>query len=142
MNNHIQLEITETQPFAGGIAFGETGSYERIKGIAHYSVDPTAPAQAGITDLHNAFQNSDGLVEFSADFMILRPVNASQSNRRIFYDWGNRGNIRSLQFFNDAIGSNDPIKPKHAGNGFLFRRGYTIVFSAWQGDLLRSEERV
>ncbi len=141
MNNHIQLEITETQPFAGGIAFGETGSYERIKGIAHYSVDPTAPAQAGITDLHNAFQNSDGLVEFSADFMILRPVNASQSNRRIFYDWGNRGNIRSLQFFNDAIGSNDPIKPKHAGNGFLFRRGYTIVFSAWQGDLLAGDGR-
>ena len=35
--------------------------------------------------------------------------------------------MRALQFFNDAPGSNDPRTAAHAGNGFLMRRGYTVV---------------
>ncbi|MBT6093487.1 MAG: hypothetical protein HOH04_01305 [Rhodospirillaceae bacterium] len=141
MTNKITLEITDRQPFADGMAFGDVGAYERIKGRAHYAVDPDAPAQAGIVDLDKAPRNTDGLVEFSADVMILTPVDPKKGNRRIFYDWGNRGNIRALQFFNDAQGSNDPLVPEHAGNGFFFRRGYSVVFSAWQGDLLPGDGR-
>ncbi len=141
MINTITLEITDRQPFASGMTFGDVGAYERIKGRAHYAVDPGAPAQTGITDLDKAPRNADGLVEFSADVMILTPIDQDKGNRRIFYDWGNRGNIRSLQFFNDALGSNNPLTPAHAGNGYLFRRGYSVVFSAWQGDLLAGDGR-
>ena len=65
----------------------------------------------------------------------------AKGNRRLFFDWANRGNKRCLQFFNDAPGSNDPRSASHAGNGFLMRRGYTIVWLAWQGDLLPGDGR-
>src|SRR3546814_19033069 len=72
--------------------------------------------------------NAKGLVEFSADFRILKPVDPARGSKRLFHDFGNRGNMRSLQFFNDAPGTNDPETLAHAGNGFFFRRGYTVVW--------------
>ena len=141
MTNRITLDIAEDVPFADGQSFGDIGPYRRLKGRAHYAVDAKAPAQAGIVDLDLAPVNEDGLVEFTSDVMILMPEDAERANRRIYFDWGNRGNIRSLQFFNDAVGSNAPITAAHAGNGFLFRRGYAVVFAAWQGDLLPGDGR-
>jgi hypothetical protein len=47
-----------------------------------------------------------------------------------------------LQFFNDASASNDPHTVAHAGNGFLMRRGYTVAWLAWQGDLLPGNGRM
>ena len=43
MTSRIEIEITERFPFAGGMAFGDVGPYERIKGRAHIAVDPKAP---------------------------------------------------------------------------------------------------
>ena len=42
---------------------------------------------------------------------------------------------------NDASHSNDPSSAAHAGNGFLMRRGYTVVWSGWQGDILAGDGR-
>ncbi len=47
-----------------------------------------------------------------------------------------------LQFFNDAPASNDQCTLAHAGNGFLMHGGYTVVWLAWQGDLLPGNERM
>lgn len=141
MVNKIQLDITERQAFADGMEFGDAGAYERLKAKARYAVDPQAAAQTGITDLDKAPVNTEGLVEFAADVMILTPVDRSKGNGRLFYDWGNRGNIRALQFFQDAVGSNEPISSDHAGNGYFFRRGYAVAFAAWQGDLLAGDGR-
>ncbi len=141
MTNKIQLDITERRAFADGMEFGDAGAYERLKAKARYAVDPQAAAQTGITDLDKAPVNTEGLVEFAADVMILTPVDRSKSNGRLFYDWGNRGNIRALQFFQDAVGSNEPTSSDHAGNGYFFRRGYAVVFAAWQGDLLAGDGR-
>ena len=141
MKSEIRLVIRDRTPFAEGMEFGETGSYERIKGRTHFAVDPDSEDYAGITDIDKAPRNRQGLVEFSADFLILSPQNPSKGNRRLFFDWGNRGNIRCLQFFNDALSCNDPRSVEHSGNGFLFRRGYTLVFGAWQGDLLAGDGR-
>ena len=142
MTNLVQLEIRDRRPFAGGQRFAGTGAYERIEGRAHYRVDPLAPAQAGVTDIALAPRDADGLVRFSADVFILQPADPALGNRRLFFDWGNRGNKRALQYFCDAEHSNDPETAAHAGNGFLFRRGYTVVFGAWQGDLLPGEGRM
>ncbi|MEX2450249.1 MAG: alpha/beta hydrolase domain-containing protein [Rhodospirillales bacterium] len=142
MTNKIELHIHDRAAFAGGHAFGDTGPYERLHGRAQYAVDPKAAAQAGIVDLDKAPVNDRGLVEFAADVFILRPADLSKGNRRLFYDFGNRGNMRALQFFNDAAYTNDPKTLAHAGNGFLFRRGYTFVWSAWQGDLFPGNGRV
>lgn len=142
MTNRINIKITRTQPFAEGIEFGDTGAYERLDGWAHFQVDPNAPAQAGIVDLDKAPMNTDGLVECSTEICILRPVDASRGNGRMIFDYGNRGNKRLVQYFNDAVASNDPITEAHAGNGYLFRRGYTVVWGAWQGDLLPGSGRM
>jgi hypothetical protein len=142
VTNKITLEITERTPFAEGHEFGAVGAYERLRGWAHHAVDPKAPAQALITDIDKAPVNAEGLVEFLAEFYMVRPVDAAKGNKRLFYDYGNRGNIRAFQFFNDAPHSNDPQSLKEAGNGYLMRRGYSFVWSAWEGDLLPGDGRV
>jgi len=142
MNNHVSVEISRRQSFAGGQEFGDAGGYERLDGWATVLVDPSAPAQAGIVDLDKAAVNPDGLVECATQICILRPVDAALGNRRMFFDYGNRGNKRALQYFNDAPASNEPVGAAHAGNGYLFRRGYTVVWGAWQGDLLSGGGRM
>ncbi len=141
MTNAITLAITDRRPFADGIAFGTAGAYERLTGRAHFAVDPGAPANAWVVDLDKAPRDAQGNVRFAADIMILAPADQARGNRRVFYDYGNRGHKRMLQFFNDAAHSNDPLTPAHAGNGFLMRRGYTVAWCAWEGDLLPGDGR-
>jgi Alpha/beta hydrolase domain len=142
MTNLIELQITDRRDFAGGHAFGSAGAYERLTGRAHFAVDPRAPAQQGITDLDKAPVDARGLVRCAADIMILKPKEMARGNKRLFLDYGNRGNKRMLQFFNDAPASNDPLSLEQAGNGFLMRRGYTVAWIAWEGDLLPGDGRM
>ena len=137
----LQLALRERSPFAGGYAFPGAGAYERIAGRLQLALDPKAPAQAGIVDIDKAAVGGDGRVHVSADFLLLRPVDLSKGNRRLLFDWANRGNKRCLQFFNDAPACNDPRSLAHAGNGFLMRRGYCIAWLAWQGDVLPGDGR-
>ena len=140
MNGALELRITEREPFADGHPFESAGPYERLVGRAHFAVDPDAPAYADVVDLDKAPHNAGGLVEYATDVCILKP--AGPGNRRLFFGYGNRGNKRELQFFNDAPASNAPRTLPDAGNGFLMRRGYTVVWAAWQGDLLPGEGRM
>ena len=137
----MHLDVIERAPFANGEKFGDTGAYELIRARARFSADPKAACNADITDIALAPTASDGRVPFAGDVLILKPADLARGNRRLFFDWGNRGNIRALQFFNDAPHSNDPRTSAHAGNAFLFRRGYTVVWGAWQGDLLAGDGR-
>jgi hypothetical protein len=142
VTNKLHFDITDRTPFADGHEFGAVGAYERLRGWVRYTVDPNAPAQSTIVDIDKAPVNADGLVEFSAEIYMLRPVDPAKGNKRVFYDYGNRGSLRAVQYFNDAPHSNDPKTLAHAGNGYFFRRGYSLVWSAWQGDLLPGDDRV
>src|SRR5262249_34196893 len=141
MTNRLELSAVERTPFAGGHSFPSTGAYEKMAGRVRFAVDPSHRAQTGIVDIDKAPQDARGLVHVTADFMLLKPVNMANGNRRLFFDWANRGNKRCLQFFNDAPGCNNPTTLAHAGNGFLMRRGYTVVWLAWQGDMLPGDGR-
>ncbi|HSS63669.1 MAG TPA: alpha/beta hydrolase domain-containing protein [Gammaproteobacteria bacterium] len=140
--SRVEIRISERAPFAGGHAFEQSGPFERLKGRIRFGVNPFDPLYADIVDLDKAPKNSSGQVECAADVFILRPIDPAKGNRRLFFEFGNRGNKRCLQYFCDAPGSNDPIALQHAGNGFLFRRGYTIAWVAWQGDLLPGSGRM
>ena len=140
MNGSLELQITRREPFADGHPFEDAGPYERLLGRAHFAVDPDARAYADVVDLDKAPRNENGLVEFATDVCILKPVGSG--NRRLFFGYGNRGHKRELQFFNDAPASNDPQTLRDAGNGFLMRRGYTVVWAAWEGDLLPGDGRM
>jgi hypothetical protein len=135
----VRFEIHSREPFAAGQAFGEVGPYERIVGRVHYAVDPALPQNAPIVDLALAPRNAEGKVEFFADLDILAPRELARGNGAILYDVNNRGNKLALRFFNDAPGSNEPTD---AGNGFLLREGYTIVWSGWDGELLAGDGRL
>jgi len=136
----LTIRIDDRRPFADGISFGDTGPYERLTGRVLFAVDPDAPAQADVVDLKLAPRDDAGMVRFEADFMILRPLDGG--NGRVFFDYGNRGHKRALQFFNDAVHSNDPLSAAHAGNGFLMRRGYAVAWLAWEGDILPGDGRM
>ena len=138
----IVLNLTERIDFADGHRFGETGPYERLTGRAQFAVPPTAATQPTVMDLDKAPRGPDGLVACEADVCILRPAEAGRGNGRLFFDYGNRGNKRALAFFNDAPAANDPRTLEHAGNGFLLRRGYTVVWLGWEGDLLPGDGRM
>jgi hypothetical protein len=138
----IRIQIDDRRPFAGGMEFAQAGAYERLSGRAHFAVDPHAAAYAAVVDLDRAPRNSGGLVEFATDLCLLKPLDPSRGNRRVFFGYGNRGNKRELQFFNDARASNDPLDAADAGNGFLMRRGYSVVWAAWEGDLLPGDGRM
>ncbi len=128
----VGLRLIGRRPFVEG--------YDYLTLRAEYAVDPDAPAQAPITDIGCAPRAADGRVHFAGDVAILHKPDGG--NRRILFDWGNRGNKRALNTFNDAASSNDPATPAHAGNGFLLRRGFTVVWAGWQGDLLPGEGRM
>ncbi len=138
----LTLTVTARAAFADGQGFGDSGAYEYLTGRAEYALDPKAPDLQAVTDIAFAPVGADGKLRFAADFALLKPIDMARGNRRVFFDYGNRGNKRCLQFFNDAIGSNAPSAPEHAGNGFLMRRGYTVAWLAWQGDLQPGEGRV
>lgn len=137
-----RFEILKREPFAEGKAFGETGPYERILGRVFYEIDPESPANQNVIDLKLAPRNDRGRVEFSADLFILAPKDLPKGNRALLYDVNNRGNKLAMAFFNFAPGGNDIISEKHAGDGFLMRQGYTVVWSGWDGELLPGGDRL
>jgi hypothetical protein len=136
------LEILSREPFAGGMAFGDTGPYEKIVAVARFAVDPTHLHNKVIVDLDRAPSNREGKVEFEADVCILMPKDPAKGNGALLYDVNNRGNKLALGFFNRAVNTNDPKTKEDAGDGWLFRRGYTIVWSGWIGELLPGNHRL
>ena len=129
-----RLEITSERPFAGGQVFGDVGAYTQIDGTAYFAVDPLHRANETIADIRLAPRNERGLVEFSADFRVLRPVDPGRGNGRLLLDVLNRGKALALRNINSApdVAPDAPMDP---GNGFLMREGYTLVWCGWQHDV-------
>jgi hypothetical protein len=133
----VKFEITRVEsPAFEGRAFGTVGTYDRIIARATVAVSPDDPRNKIIVDLDRAPRNAQGLVEAVTDVEILRPTVAANGNRRLFYEVLNRGGKLGLALFNDnPVVVNDLVKASDAGNGFLMNRGYTVVWSGWQGDI-------
>ncbi len=138
----ISLDILHRGPYADGKGFGDTGPYEKIVAVARFAVDPKNPRNQAIVDLDMTPKNAKGLVEFDSDVVILTPKDPAKGNGAIFYDVNNRGNKLALRFFNLGPGGNDLDKPGSQGDGFLMRRGYTIVWCGWIGELLAGDQRL
>jgi len=128
------------RPTFDGASFGEVGQFEKLAGTAWGEVDPRHPGNAVIQDIELAPRNARGLVEYSTDFYLIKPVDMSKGNGMLFYNVHNRGNKGGLNTFNlGATGGNEPTG---AGDGFLQKMGYTIVWSGWQPDVLPGNGRM
>jgi hypothetical protein len=131
----VRIEIKTRQMLADGGAFGDVGCYQQFDGTAHFAVDPGDPANRAITDIDLAERKGDGLVHFAADIRILGPENQARGNHRLLFDVPNRGNRLALATFNGVPRPINPAAPTDAGNGFLMRHGYTVVWCGWQHDV-------
>ena len=129
-----KLLITSRRAFAQEKAFGHVGPYEQLDGIVYFAVDPSHAANRLITDLKLAPRDARGLVHFSADWRLLRPVEPQRGNHRLLFDILNRGRGPALRNLNSApdVLPHEPLDP---GNGFLMRQGYTVAWCGWQHDV-------
>src|SRR5215471_8160863 len=64
---------------------------ERIAGKVYFALDPKNPANRAIVDLDRAPKNAQGLVEFSADLIMVRPKDAVKRNGTLLMEVSNRG---------------------------------------------------
>jgi hypothetical protein len=119
----VRVIIIKTEPYLDGKVFGTAGPYEIITGQAYGEVDPGDPLNAVIQDIQFAPRNADGRVEYISDFIILRPVEMTKSNGLLFLSLPNRGNA-------------------FPADSALLGRGYVYFWCAWQGDVLRGNNRL
>src|SRR5262249_50087543 len=129
-----RIEIISRADLLNGKEFGLAGAYEKIVAKVHFAVDPNNPHNKIIVDLGRAQRNEQGLVEFSADLYILRPKDLNRGNGAALFEIPNRGGKAMVRFFNHARGSADPTTEAEIGDGFLMRRGFTLVWLGWQFD--------
>jgi hypothetical protein len=131
----VRLRIERREAVLNGRPFGAAGPYEKLVGKVDFGLDPTLPRNAGIVDLNLAPRNERGEVEASADFYMLKPVDARRGNGRLFYEVGNRGGKGMLSTFQKAAGSADPSTDAEFGDGALMRQGFTLLWMGWQWDV-------
>ena len=138
----VRFEITSREPFAEGKEFGDAGAYERIVGRAYFEFDPRLRTNRNVVDLDKAPKNDRGRVEVISDLFLLAPSDLSKASGAALYGVNNRGNKNALRFFNYAPGNNDPQTEQHAGDGFLMKQGFIVVWSGWDGELLPGNNRL
>ena len=137
-----RLQIDRRETVLNGKPFGAAGPYEKLIGRVHFALDPALPQNLGIVDLTLAPRNAQGLVEFSADFYLLKPVDPSRGNGRLFYEAGNRGTKRILSAYQDAANSTDPTTAAEFGNGALMQQGFSLLWMGWQWDVPEGRMRM
>ena len=133
----IRFEMLQSCTAFEGRSFGSVGPYVKITGRATIAVDPADPRNAIIADIDKAPRDEKGLVEATADVVLLRPADPLRANGTLLVDIPNRGTKLAPQLFDDSVkpGSNDAEKAADAGIGFLHGQGYTMAWIGWQADI-------
>ena len=126
----VRVGVASRKEVLNGKTFGVAGAYERITGRVYFSVAVANPHNRRIVDLQNAVNLKNGEVEFSADFIAVRPKDPTKSNGSMLLEVPNRGHERIVSLMDG--GSVDLAKD--AGDAWLLRNGYTIAVLGWQWD--------
>src|SRR5438874_6294047 len=79
-----------TSPAFNGAAFGAAGQYETLTGRAYGELDPKDSHNAIITDIQLAPKNARGMVEYTATFQIVKPIDMSKASHLMWHDVPNR----------------------------------------------------
>jgi len=122
-----RVEVTERADIS-------VNGYERIAGKVYFAVDPRLPANRAIVDIDLAPRNAAGLVEFSADLLVLRPKDAAKSNGTAFLEIANRGSSPFWGALNLGAARGMPGK-QDMGDHFMLDQGFTLVWVGWQFDV-------
>jgi hypothetical protein len=98
---------TKVSPAFDGASFGSAGQYETLAGRAFGELDPNDPHNAIIQDILLAPRNARGMVEYTASFHLVKPIDMSKSSRLLWHDVPNRSRrltIVSLERVTGDIG--------------------------------------
>ena len=131
----VRVEVDARHDVADGRAYGLAGSYEALRGMVHFEVDPANPANRVVTDIDLAPRNDRGMVEFRSNFFLLKPTDVTRGNGTVLYEVSNRGGKGMLGYFNNAAGSRDPRTAEEMGDGFLLENGFSLLWLGWQFDV-------
>jgi len=141
-----RVEIATTTPWLGGRTFGKAGSYEKLQGRVYFEVDPMSSTGLRVTDIALAPRNARGRVEFSSDFVLVRPRDPARARHSVLLEIPNRGVTQADgSLFSTAPGSGfdlmnlDSAKLRDA---FLFEQGFTVAWLGWQFDLPNGDIRL
>ena len=126
----VRVEIASRTDVLGGKQFGDAGAYERITGRVYFSLPVANPHNRRIVDLDKAVNLKNGEVEFSADFIAVRPKDAHKGNSSLLLEVPNRGRGRII----GLVDGGDWNLAADAGAAWLLRNGFTIVSLGWQWD--------
>ena len=111
----VKLTVEQRQPLQNAHQ-----PYEKLTGRFFGELDPKQALNAVITDIALAPRNARGMVEYSATFTILKPVDMTRATGVLVYQVPNRGraNIEGAGYFADFRAS-----------------GHVLVASGWQADI-------
>ena len=82
-----------------------------------------------IVDLKYAPKNERGMVEFSTEFELHKPVDTNRGNHRLMYFVNNRGNKMGEEHFNYQTGKN-----------WLYSQGYSYLWCGWNCDVIEGDQ--
>ena len=126
----VRVEIASRSDVLGGQAFGDAGAYERITGRVYFSLPVANPHNLRIVDLSRAVNLKNGEVEFSSDFVAIRPKDVRKGNGSMLLEIPNRGHGR----ITGLVDGGDWDVAHDAGDAWLLRNSFTIVTLGWQWD--------
>ena len=69
----VGVDVDIHEDVLGGKAWGLSGPYEKMIGTMYFEVDPNNSANEIIVDIEHAPINAEGTVEFSANFVLIKP---------------------------------------------------------------------
>src|ERR1700674_1097722 len=105
----------KVSPAFDGASFGTAGQYETLAGRAFGELDPNDPKNAVIQDIKLAPRNAKGMVEYTATFQLVKPIDMTKSSHLMWHDVPNRAGRLT-------------IVPAERGTGDIG------LSSGWQGD--------
>jgi len=126
----LRVEISSRADILAGQPFGQAGPYERITGRIYFSLPISNAHNQQIVDLDKAINLENGEVQFSSDFIAVRPKDPQKSNGSLILEVPNRGRGRIIAL----IDGGDWDLAKDPGDAWLLRNGFTIVTLGWQWD--------
>ena len=128
------VKIVERNLLEDGRHFGNIGAYEEIVGKITIAIDPDESLNQVIINLDRAPRNDQGLIEATADLVILSPVDPQRGNGVALVDISNRGRRTALAFNRGGTGP--------YGDGFLMNQGFTIIWVGWEFDVEPNPEAI
>lgn len=138
-----RIEVLEhDRPAWDGLSFGAVGPYQRLVGRLYCSLDPAHPLNRGIVDLDLAPRDAAGRVAYASDFMLLHPADLARGNGWLLFEVANRGTKRTNLKLNNAPPGDRLARPEEIGTGHLMRQGYSLLWTAWQGDVPPGGDRL